>query len=68
VWSALTEPERLARWYGEIEGELRVGVHSAHASMPVGGKVRAASKTVSPRGGSWWCPGALTRRTRSRPR
>jgi hypothetical protein len=24
VWSALTEPERLARWYGEIEGELRV--------------------------------------------
>ena len=25
VWSALTEPERLARWYGEIEGELRIG-------------------------------------------
>jgi uncharacterized protein YndB with AHSA1/START domain len=25
VWSALTEPERLDRWYGEIEGELRVG-------------------------------------------
>jgi uncharacterized protein YndB with AHSA1/START domain len=25
VWSALTEPEHLARWYGEIEGELRVG-------------------------------------------
>ncbi len=25
VWSALKEPERLARWYGEIEGELRVG-------------------------------------------
>src|SRR3954447_8143511 len=25
VWSALTEPERLARWYGKIEGELRVG-------------------------------------------
>src|SRR6266498_2756538 len=25
VGSALTEPERLARWYGEIEGELRVG-------------------------------------------
>ena len=31
VWSALTEPERLARWYGEIEGELRVGgTYSAH--------------------------------------
>ena len=25
VWSALTEHGRLARWYGEIEGELRVG-------------------------------------------
>ena len=25
VWSALTEPSRLARWYGEIEGDLRVG-------------------------------------------
>jgi uncharacterized protein YndB with AHSA1/START domain len=24
LWSALTQPERLARWYGEIEGELRV--------------------------------------------
>lgn len=26
LWSALTERERLARWYGKIEGELRVGV------------------------------------------
>jgi uncharacterized protein YndB with AHSA1/START domain len=25
VWSALTEPARLARWYGEIEGDLRPG-------------------------------------------
>jgi uncharacterized protein YndB with AHSA1/START domain len=25
VWSALTEPARLARWLGEIEGDLRVG-------------------------------------------
>jgi uncharacterized protein YndB with AHSA1/START domain len=24
VWSALTEPGRLAEWYGEIEGELRL--------------------------------------------
>jgi uncharacterized protein YndB with AHSA1/START domain len=31
VWSALTERERLARWYGEIEGELRAGgAYSAH--------------------------------------
>jgi uncharacterized protein YndB with AHSA1/START domain len=25
VWSALTEPERLARWYADVEGDLRVG-------------------------------------------
>ena len=25
LWSALTDPRRLARWYGEINGDLRVG-------------------------------------------
>ena len=25
VWSALTDPRRLARWYGEVEGDLRLG-------------------------------------------
>lgn len=25
LWSALTDPGRLARWLGEVEGELRVG-------------------------------------------
>jgi uncharacterized protein YndB with AHSA1/START domain len=25
VWSALTDPTRLAQWYGEVEGELRAG-------------------------------------------
>jgi uncharacterized protein YndB with AHSA1/START domain len=25
LWSALTDPERLARWYGEVEGDLREG-------------------------------------------
>ena len=25
VWSALTDPARLARWYGEVEGDLRQG-------------------------------------------
>jgi uncharacterized protein YndB with AHSA1/START domain len=25
LWSALTDPRRLVRWYGEIEGDLRVG-------------------------------------------
>ncbi len=25
VWSAITDPPRLARWIGEVEGDLRVG-------------------------------------------
>jgi uncharacterized protein YndB with AHSA1/START domain len=25
VWSALTEPARLGRWYGEVSGDFRVG-------------------------------------------
>src|SRR6266508_4517330 len=25
LWSALTDPARLARWIGEVEGDLRVG-------------------------------------------
>jgi uncharacterized protein YndB with AHSA1/START domain len=25
VWSALTDPSRLARWYAEVDGDLRVG-------------------------------------------
>jgi uncharacterized protein YndB with AHSA1/START domain len=25
LWAAITDPVRLARWYGEVKGELRVG-------------------------------------------
>src|SRR6266513_5421115 len=25
LWSALTNPVRLARWWGEVEGDLRLG-------------------------------------------
>jgi hypothetical protein len=25
LWGALTDPDRLARWYGEVEGELSQG-------------------------------------------
>jgi uncharacterized protein YndB with AHSA1/START domain len=33
LWSALTEPRRLAAWYGEVGGDLRVGgeFHVRHA-------------------------------------
>ena len=31
LWSALTEPERLARWLGEVDGDLTVGgTYRAH--------------------------------------
>jgi uncharacterized protein YndB with AHSA1/START domain len=25
LWSALTDPQRLAHWYGKVQGELRIG-------------------------------------------
>jgi uncharacterized protein YndB with AHSA1/START domain len=32
LWAALTDPDRLARWYGEVEGELSQGASSVCAS------------------------------------
>ncbi len=34
VWASLTEPERVARWYGTIEGELSAG-HTIMVTMTV---------------------------------
>ena len=36
VWSALTDPVRLGRWYGEVEGDLRLG-GEFHAHLPDAG-------------------------------
>ena len=33
VWSALTDPHRLARWLGEVEGDLRAGDRVAVPSL-----------------------------------
>jgi uncharacterized protein YndB with AHSA1/START domain len=34
LWSALTDPARLARWYGEVEGDLRpAGEYRLHVMM-----------------------------------
>jgi uncharacterized protein YndB with AHSA1/START domain len=34
LWSALTDPSRLARWYGEVQGDLRPGgEYRAHVTM-----------------------------------
>lgn len=43
LWSALTDPGRLARWYGQAEGELHPGgqfrLHVDDAGMDVTGRV-----------------------------
>ena len=51
LWSALTDPSRLSRWYGQVEGDLRPGGefrgHLESWTAP-GGWTHA-----SPRGGCW---------------
>jgi uncharacterized protein YndB with AHSA1/START domain len=45
LWSALTDPRRLARWYGDVEGDLRPGgefrLHVESADMDATGRVEA---------------------------
>ena len=54
LWSALTDPGRLARWYGQVEGDLRPGGEfrllrrNAETWTAPG-----AWKRASPRGGCW---------------
>jgi uncharacterized protein YndB with AHSA1/START domain len=36
LWAALTDPRRLARWYGEVGGDLRLG-GEFHAHLPDAG-------------------------------
>lgn len=52
LWSALTEPGRLARWYGQVEGNLRPAENSAHASLPADGKAPGAWTHASRHGGA----------------
>jgi uncharacterized protein YndB with AHSA1/START domain len=43
LWSALTEPARLARWYGEVSGDLRPGgefrLHVESADIDATGRI-----------------------------
>src|SRR6266705_309217 len=45
LWSAFTDPGRLARWYGQVEGDLRPGgefrLHVESADMDGTGRVEA---------------------------
>jgi len=51
VWSALTDPSRLAIWWGTVEGDLRLA-STRRRFMPADGKARGAWKPARPRGGS----------------
>ena len=45
LWSALTDPGRLARWYGQVEGDLRPGgqfrLYNAADDVEAAGRVEA---------------------------
>jgi uncharacterized protein YndB with AHSA1/START domain len=48
LWSALTDPGRLARWYGQVEGDLRPGgefrLHVESADLDATGRVEACDR------------------------
>jgi hypothetical protein len=48
LWSAVTDPGRLARWIGEVEGDLRRAVSSAFASLPADRKAPGRWTRASP--------------------
>ena len=45
LWSAITDPGRLARWYGQVEGDLRPGgqfrLYNAADDVEAAGRVEA---------------------------
>ena len=51
LWSALTDPRRLARWLGEVEAICARVVSSAHATLPADGKAPVAWNGASPHSG-----------------
>ena len=53
LWSALTDPGRLARWYGQVEGDLRPGGQFRARVLASGWKAPATWTHASPPGGYW---------------
>jgi uncharacterized protein YndB with AHSA1/START domain len=53
LWSALTEPHRLARWLGEVEGDLRLGGEFRAHFFSSGWEGTGRVEACEPRGGSW---------------
>jgi uncharacterized protein YndB with AHSA1/START domain len=53
LWSALTDPGRLARWLGEVEARSASAESSAPTSSPAAGAAQGAWKHASLRSGCW---------------
>ena len=64
LWASLTDPERLARWYGQVEGDLRPGGASPSTSSPPTWTAPGASRPANPRGDCGSRPGKRTSPTR----
>jgi uncharacterized protein YndB with AHSA1/START domain len=49
LWSAITEPDRLARWFGQVEGDLRLGGKFRLDLGPDGERIGRVMACESPR-------------------
>ena len=63
VWSALTDPSRLARWYGEVEGDLRLGGEYRVRLFASGWEGTGRVEACEPRSGCWCASRTRTSRT-----
>ena len=52
LWSAITDPDRLARWFGEVDGELSRGASSVCTS-PTRESAQVRWRRASPHSGYW---------------
>ena len=70
LWSALTDPGRLARWLGEVEGDLRLGGEFRARLRQRMGRHRARGSVRAPAAAAGADQGRRTSRTSrpSRPR
>ena len=65
VWSALTDPLRLARWYGEVEGDLRLGGEYRARLFSSGWEGTGRVEACEPRSGCWCASRTRTSPTRT---
>ena len=63
LWATLTDPRRLARWLGEVEGDLRLGGEYHFRFLVADRKAPGVWKRASRRGGCSWYSKTTTRRT-----